>query len=291
MSHSINYQFLHLMFPTKNLLPLIFQETQNALLAYISGIVTGLGGRLLASSSSSNHIHLLVNSPLELSIVELLCQIKSRSSKWYRTKGNNHLEFSWNEGYSAFTVSPDSVENVIKYLANEKIRHSNLSYEEELLSFLKFQEIEYNPKFITNTTHTKMFLHLVWSVKNREPMIVDELKVPLQQHIQQEVQKNGAKLCAIGNVADHIHLLVETSGKVATSQMMQQIKTSTTHLIKSKNKRLSDFSWQEGYGAFSVGKPAFKIVANYVNNQEHHHKMKSFEVEWDLLRGKKFSFH
>lgn len=64
---------------------------------------------------------------------------------------------------------------------------------------------------------------------------------------------------------------------------MQNLKTVSTHLIKSQDKRLSYFCWQEGYGVFSVGKPAFKAVLNYVNDQENHHKTKTFDQEWNFL--------
>ncbi len=66
---------------------------------------------------------------------------------------------------------------------------------------------------------------------------------------------------------------------------MQNLKTSTTHLIKSQDSRLAGFCWQEGYGVFSVGKPALEIVSNYVNHQENHHNIKTFEMEWEWFRG------
>lgn len=65
---------------------------------------------------------------------------------------------------------------------------------------------------------------------------------------------------------------------------MQNLKTKTTHLIKSIDRKFTGFSWQEGYGVFSVGKPAIEMVANYVNNQEKHHGNKTSEQEWNWLR-------
>jgi REP element-mobilizing transposase RayT len=142
------------------------------------------------------------------------------------------------------------------------------------------------PKFLTNTTYTRLIYHLVWSVKNREPLLNAALKIPLHQCIQQDVQKNGGKLYAIGSVADHIHLLVECPSKISTASLVQNLKTTTTHLIKSQDRKLDCFCWQEGYGVFSVGKPAVEPVKDYINNQEKHHSTNTFEQEWDWLKGK-----
>jgi putative transposase len=216
-------------------------------------------------------------------------QIKSCSSKWFREKDNKHTSFGWNEGYAAFTVSPSSIVKVKKYLSTEENRHIGNSYEDELVKFLKIQEIKFNSQFLTNTTYTKLIYHLVWSVKNREPILNKDIQPTLHQCVQQCVQKNGGKLHAVGNVADHIHLLVECPGKISTSSLMQSLKTSTTHLIRSHDRKHAHFSWQEGYGVFSVGKPAIEIVSNYVENQENHHNTNSFEQEWNCLRSMNYT--
>lgn len=284
MSHSLKYQFTHLVWATKNLLPLITQDSQDSLLGYLTGILKGLGGTLLATSGTANHVHLLANTPTDVAMSELMRQIKSCSSKWLRETDIQHSAFGWNEGYAAFTVNPASIGNVKNYLAAEENRHQQSSYEEELMNFLKIQEIECNPKFLTNTTYTKLIYHLVWSVKNREPLLNNSLQLPLHQCIQQAVQKCGGKLYTAGNVVDHIHLLIECPTKISTASLVQNLKTCTTHLIKSHDRKYAHFNWQEGYGVFSVGKPAFEAVSNYVKNQESHHSNKSFEQEWNWLK-------
>lgn len=114
MSHFINHQFIHLLWATKNLNPLIFSDSKAPLLAYITGILKGLNGLLIASSATADHIHLLAKTPTDISVAELLRQIKACSSKWYREQYSQHLAFGWNEGYSAFTVSTDSIERAKK---------------------------------------------------------------------------------------------------------------------------------------------------------------------------------
>lgn len=111
MTHSLRYQFVHLMWATKNLEPLIKNEFRDSLLAYIWGITNNLGGSLLASSGTNDHVHLLMNTPSNISASDLLRQIKSSSSKWIRSINNENTDFSWNESYSAFTVSPTALNN------------------------------------------------------------------------------------------------------------------------------------------------------------------------------------
>ena len=286
MSHSIRNQFIHLLWATKDLAPLIIEDSRISFIPYLSGILKNLGGLLLVGSETSNHIHLLINAPTNLSIAELLNQIKSCSSKWYREENKNKNSninsiFNWTDGYSAFTVSPSSLDNVEKYLKGESQRHKTRSFQDELTNFLNFHNIHFNPQYLTNTTYTQLIYHLVWSVKNREPYLEAILQAPLHQRIKHEVEKTKSKLHAIGNVADHIHLLIECSSKISTASLVQNIKTATTHLIKTLNGKNSEFCWQEGYGVFSVGKPAFETVLRYVNNQEQHHKDKTFDQEWN----------
>ncbi len=92
-------------------------------------------------------------------------------------------------------------------------------------------------------------------------------------------------LYSIGSVAYYIHLLIECSSKVAVATLVQTLKTKTTHWIKSQDRRLAGFCWQEGYGVFSVRRPALETVLNYVNNQKEHHRVNTFEEEWNWLKG------
>lgn len=284
MAHTINQQYIHFIWATKNLDPLIIENNQNLMLSYFSGILKKLGGQILTSSASSNHVHLLTLIPTNLSVADLSGHMKSCSSKWYRENDTTNLSFGWNEGYSAFTVSPTSVDNVQKYFNSEAQRHKSQSYEAELQSFLCLHDIEFNPKFLTKTTYTKLIYHLVWSVKNRDPVLHNSDRETLHHCIREGVQNNGCKLYGIGNVADHIHLLIECSSKITTANLVQSLKTMSTHTIKSQHEKYSNFCWQEGYGVFSVGKPALETVSNYVNNQEEHHSVKSFDQEWNWLK-------
>lgn len=280
MTHTFYNQFVHVLCLTKNLECSISNESQIPMYGYIGAIVKNLGGQLIARAGTSNHVHLLLNIPTSLSISELLNQIKSNTSKWYRKQHIGKPTFAWTEGYCAFTVSPSSLDNVRLYFSNETTRHRTVSPENELLHFLNAHSINFNPQYFTNTTYTRIMYHLIWSVKDRKPLLDKSFQQAVHEKIRLAIQKKGGKLHAIGNVYDHIHLLVECPSTIATSALVMNIKTTSTHFIKTQNKRLSHFSWQEGYDVYSVGFPAQNAVTNYVNNQEDHHRVHTFEDEW-----------
>jgi len=280
MAHSCRNQFVHLMWATKNLKPLIIDDPKTSLLPYLSGTIKNLGGSLLIGSEASNHIHLLVNSPVDLSIAEFLQKIKSLSSKWYRERVEIDAKFNWNEGYSAYTVSTNSIEHVNNYFSTESHRHQTLSFDNELIRFLKLHEINFNPKYVSCTTYTQLNLHLIWAVKHRSSLLDKSIRPLLFQKIRQDAIAKGCTIHAIDGIEDHIHVLLECPNIISTASLVQMLKTSSTHFIKSFDKIFSNFGWQEGYGVFSIGRPALESVKNYVNNQEEHHKCKSFDQEW-----------
>ena len=280
MAHTCYNQFIHVICITKNLECSISDESQIPLYGYIGAIVKSLGGQLIARTGASNHIHMLLNIPTNLSISEFLNQIKSCTSKWYRQQNVEKSTFAWSEGYFAFTVSPSSIGNVKQYFSNESTRHLTCSTEEELSRFLDALSIAYNPQYITNTTYTRLMYHLIWTVKDRKLLLDKSFQLAVHEKIRHAIQEKGGKLHAIGNVYDHIHLLVECPSKVATADLVMNIKTISTHYIKTQDSKLHHFNWQEGYGVYSVGFPAFEAVAYYVNNQESHHQVHTFEDEW-----------
>jgi REP element-mobilizing transposase RayT len=84
----------------------------------------------------------------------------------------------------------------------------------------------------------------------------------------------------IGGMADHIHMLTEIPPDIAAAEVIRNVKVSATKWIKSSFSEVSEFAWQEGYGAFSVSASSREKVTNYIRNQEQHHKVKSFTDEF-----------
>ncbi len=132
------------------------------------------------------------------------------------------------------------------------------------------------------TTYSALFFHLVWSTKNRAPLIQEAFEESLFRYIGGLARHRKVDAIQMGGMSDHIHLLVRTSPDNHIPNMVRDIKISTTKMIRSKIPGLNAFSWQSGYGAFSVSKSNTDVVQAYIANQKHHHKTKTFE---DEMRG------
>jgi putative transposase len=122
-------------------------------------------------------------------------------------------------------------------------------------------------------------IHLVFAVKNRASLINPDWKHRLYKYTTGIFQSNGHKILAINGVPDHIHILIGFRPHQPLSAVVQNVKTETSKWIK-RECLCFNFSWQEGYGAFSYSKSQLPTVINYINNQEAHHAKMNFETEF-----------
>ena len=131
-----------------------------------------------------------------------------------------------------------------------------------------------------SNTYTQIHIHAVFAVQNRLSLISPKWKDRLYMYITGVVQKSGHKLIAINGTADHVHILFGMRPTQSLSELMKNIKGSSSKWINDERLVCGKFSWQEGYGAFSYGKSQIPAVINYINNQEEHHKKTSFSEEY-----------
>ena len=131
-----------------------------------------------------------------------------------------------------------------------------------------------------SNTYTQIHIHAVFAVQNRMSLIASEWKDRLYMYITSIIQKNGHKLIAINGCPDHVHILFGMRPNQSLSELMKDIKGSSSKWINEERLASGKFSWQEGYGAFSYGKSQIPNVINYINNQEEHHKKISFMDEY-----------
>ena len=94
-------------------------------------------------------------------------------------------------------------------------------------------------------------------------------------------RKNGIHALRIGGMSDHVHLLLTLTSLVSIGQAVREIKAGSSKWFHENHSRL--FSWQEGFGAFSVSASNVPEVARYIDNQEQHHQKMSFRDEWRFL--------
>ena len=129
-------------------------------------------------------------------------------------------------------------------------------------------------------TYTQIYIHYVFAVQNRIGLIQSSWRDELYKYMTGTITNKGHKLLQIGGMPDHIHVLVSMSPKQAPSDLMADVKRSSSLWINDKRLVMGKFSWQEGYGAFSYGKSQISDIANYVENQERHHKRQTFMEEY-----------
>jgi len=137
-------------------------------------------------------------------------------------------------------------------------------------------------------TFTQIYIHFVFAVQNRASLIQPEWKDELYKYITGIVQKNGHKLIAINGTANHVHIFIGYKLHQLIPKLMQDVKGSSSKWINEKKFVRGKFSWQEGYGAFSYSHSQIDHVVRYINNQEKHHKKRTFREEYILLL-KKFN--
>jgi len=134
-------------------------------------------------------------------------------------------------------------------------------------------------------TYTQIHIQVVFSVQNRECIIQKQWKDELYRYISGIVKNNSHKMLAINGMPDHIHIIFGMRPVQSLSDLMQDIKGSSSKWINEKKIVRGKFSWQEGYGAFSYSRSQLPQVIQYIEKQEEHHKKQTFMEEYeDFLR-------
>lgn len=148
MSHAFANVLVHLIFATKDRLPLITGEIRSELHAYVGGMVREAGGIALIVNGTANHVHILAKVPTNVSLAECMRDMKANSSRWVHEKWPHHRDFAWQTGYGAFSVSRSKVDAVAQYIAAQEEHHKKVPFEQEFLAFLRKNGVEYDPKFL-----------------------------------------------------------------------------------------------------------------------------------------------
>ena len=137
-------------------------------------------------------------------------------------------------------------------------------------------------------TYTKIHIQFVFCVKYRTGLIQPSWKDDLYKYITGIIQQQEHKLLAINGMPDHVHVFIGMRPTQSISDLMQDIKASSSKWINNSNFINGKFEWQEGYGAFSYGVSQVSYVIDYIRNQETHHQQRTFLEEYKALL-KKFA--
>ncbi len=120
-------------------------------------------------------------------------------------------------------------------------------------------------------SYWRLFYHIIWGTKNREPLIEPGFEQQLYQVIVAKAQSLDARVYAVGGTENHIHLVASIPPSHALDSVVGQIKGNSSHFVNSVLHPDFDFVWQKEYGIFSFGGKQLVMVAEYVKNQKKHH--------------------
>ena len=129
-------------------------------------------------------------------------------------------------------------------------------------------------------TYTQMYIQLVFAVKGRASLIERSWKDELYMYITGIGQNQGHKMLQINGMPDHIHIFLSYNPNQKIPDLVETIKTDSSHFIKRKGFCPQKFSWQSGYGAFSYARSQVNAVADYIANQETIHAKRTFKKEY-----------
>lgn len=126
---------------------------------------------------------------------------------------------------------------------------------------------------------TKLYAHLIFSTKNREPLLDNAIRPRVHAYLATVMRDLDSPWVVVGGVADHVHILFDMGKMHAPVEFVEVVKRESSKFIKTLGPQYKEFFWQRGYAMFSVG-PGHRDEAEvYVQNQEEHHRHKSFQDE------------
>ena len=122
--------------------------------------------------------------------------------------------------------------------------------------------------------------HVIFSTKNRAPLITAEIQPRLYAYIGGILRENKCCLVAAGGMPDHIHLLIELSRELSMAEALRRIKSNSSKWIHQTFADQRTFAWQAGYGAFAVSYSNLESVKHYLASQAEHHQKTTFQEEF-----------
>jgi putative transposase len=129
----------------------------------------------------------------------------------------------------------------------------------------------------------KIWIHAVWSTKNRIHLIDAELKPVLYENMQREFAEKGCEVKILNGMPDHVHCLFLLNPSYAVADVVKHVKGHSSHFVNMHDLSTGKFAWQTGYSAFSVSSSVLRKVYDYIRYQEKHHQKNTVQDELDAL--------
>jgi REP element-mobilizing transposase RayT len=139
--------------------------------------------------------------------------------------------------------------------------------------------------------YSKLFYHIIFSTKDREPLISAGLCTDLYAYIGGIVRARKSMLFEIGGMPDHVHLVIRSRPDLSAAELVRVVKANSSKWVNERPGSIGRFSWQEGYGVFGVSFSQLAGVREYVRSQAEHHRTRTFQEEYrEFLRRHEIEF-
>ena len=148
MPQSLSKVYVHIVFSTKYRRNLIDETIKEELFKYLGGVCKAMECYPVQIGGYRNHVHILCSLSRKVTQAALLEEVKKRSSKWIKTRGEQYRNFYWQGGYGIFSVNPSQLDIVVKYIKNQKAHHERKGFKREFRSFLKKYQVEYDERYV-----------------------------------------------------------------------------------------------------------------------------------------------
>ncbi len=140
-------------------------------------------------------------------------------------------------------------------------------------------------------SHARVLIHVVFATKRRQPLIRMDTEADLFAYMAATLKAQGAPALLVGGTDDHVHILCSLSRTVAIADVIEEVKTGSSKWMKTRGPELRGFSWQAGYGVFSVAPDRVEAVKRYIATQREHHRKRTFQEEYlEILRAAGVTF-
>jgi REP element-mobilizing transposase RayT len=130
---------------------------------------------------------------------------------------------------------------------------------------------------------SQIYAHLIFSTKDRYPFLQPNICERVHAYLSVVLRDMGSPYVVVGGVADHVHILYDIGRVTAVSDYVEQLKRESSKFVKTLGDNLDKFYWQRGYGIFSVSPTHRESVVKYIQNQDEHHRTKTFQEEYRMF--------
>jgi len=128
-----------------------------------------------------------------------------------------------------------------------------------------------------------VIIHVIFSTKERHPFLDPAIRSKLHAYLATVARNLDCEAYRVGGVADHVHLAIRLSRTVTIAALVESLKTASSKWLKTQSPNLTGFAWQRGYGCFSISPPDLDALLAYIDDQENHHRTRTFQDEFRMF--------